>query len=78
MTFPIDAKKIKIVFVCDACGENVTIDSMDVPAIGDTKKEEVACPVCLKVFNVVVTNNAANGSVQVEGIDDSDITITVL
>lgn len=69
-TFSPTAKKIKVVFVCDLCGVDVTVDSVDVPQEGSTTIE-VVCPVCSKEFSVVISN----GSIEIDDIAPEDITI---
>lgn len=70
-SFPKEAKKIKITFICDLCKVDVTTET-DVSA--NEILLEVVCPVCYKNFSVKVLPTG----VEVEDVDDGDINIEVL
>ena len=70
-SIPTDAKKIRITFVCDLCGVDTSCET-DVPT--NEISIEAECPVCYKVFSVKITPIG----VEVEDIEDDDITIEVI
>jgi transcription elongation factor Elf1 len=77
VTFPSTAKKIKITFTCDVCDEKTEIKSIDVPENGEIQTT-ATCPVCYKDFDVKITHNANGGSIEVQDVDVSSISIEVL
>ncbi len=75
--FPNDAKKISIVFICDACGEETPMEPIEVSETCEMQLSAV-CPVCFKEFDVKVMRDGDKSWVEVEDVGDGDITITVL
>jgi transcription elongation factor Elf1 len=76
-TFPNDAKKIKITFICDACGEDTPMEAIEIPATFDAVVN-ATCPVCLKEFEVKIVRNNKESYVEVPDVSADDITIEVL
>ena len=68
---PTDAKKIKVIFVCDLCGVDITSE-IDVPT--EEISIEASCFVCYKNFTIKVTPTG----VEVSDIVDDDITIEII
>lgn len=75
-TFPNDAKKISIVFICDLCQEETPVEAFEVPAEGE-KVIRAICPVCFKEFDVKVIRRDGKSWVEIEDVEEDEITITV-
>ncbi len=74
--FSNDAKSISIVFICDACDEETPVEATEVPEEGEIMVE-ATCPVCFKEFEVKIIRKDGKSWVEIEDVEDDDITITV-
>jgi transcription elongation factor Elf1 len=75
-TFPNDAKKIKITFVCDVCGVD-TVAEATLSATCELVVNSI-CETCSKEFAVKIFRNNEKSWVEIEDVSDSDIKIEVL
>lgn len=75
--FPNEAKKISIIFVCDACGEDTPVEALEVPTDGEIVVNAV-CPACFKEFDVKISRKNGNSWVEVSDVEADEITITVV
>ena len=70
-SFPTDAKKIKITFVCDLCGVDVEYET-EVPT--EQVTVGAVCSICHKGFPVKITSTG----IEVSDIADDDVAIEVV
>ena len=73
-TFPNSTKKIKITFICDACGEDTSMDAIEIPETCDISITAI-CPVCFKEFEVKIKRTSDKSWIEIEDIAENDITV---
>jgi len=76
-SFSNEAKKISIVFVCDACGEDTPVETIEVPVDGEIVVNAV-CPACFKEFDVKIVHKNGSSWVEIPDVNDDEITITIV
>ncbi|MPN48319.1 hypothetical protein SDC9_195926 [bioreactor metagenome] len=76
-TFPNDAKKIKITFICDACGEDTPMEPIEIAETCDLIVPAV-CPICFKEFDVKIKRTAEKSWIEIEDVAENEITVEVM